>query len=1156
MTSLLGFIMTLAASAADDFTVRGVVVDGHDQPVAEAIVYLFQTENLWKASEPKSGRTNAKGEFTVKGHSADPGWIVLAYKRGLALDGRIVSSGTHDEGDRSEIRIQLPQTQSVCLRVEESDGRPAAGRQVDPHILSLMQPSGNGSNAARLSAPLPQELVKQLRVTTDDSGKAVLSYLSKQGRLNIRVQASDLGVQSTTVTPSHPQQTMRLRPTGRVEGRVLADEAAAVRKVKVFFYAAPTATDGAAPDSEVESRHVLPTYGLAEAETDDRGCFVVPALAAGKASASAEGTDRSHWTWDGLEIAEIAAGKTSKLEIPLEKGFRVVGRVVDVETGDPVPGALLGAGHSSFGTGIHGGYSCFISIREAQNAQVHLYRLPPPWLMPVEQFQSITVPASGGEYQVPDFRVRAARPIIGFVSDEEGRPVADARILARFTKREEHLATAGQDPSIQSDDKGRFRLQQIAPNTEVELMARTDDRATRKAVTAISGQDAEVRLTVERSAVVHLEGRVVDAAGQPIPDATVAIHDSRSPSSGLLCDKADGQADDPAIRTNQAGVFRTPFKVLRSNTHSLQVSAVGMLPKRVSHKPADEENSVSRLEDITLSPIPSAAGVVVDPAGKPISGVTVSSAGFARPQAIGATTKVRDRTDKEGRFQIAGLHPNARFVFAEREGFRMTGCALGESTTALRIVMTPVGLPSPAPPLKFLKRSPEEKGRLLKRLIEPLFQKLVGDRSSRGIAEAAKRLAPYEPEIVMEQWDHLGDAGRVDVLLAMAEVDEAFEVASAIDDTYGKTFTLVQVATIADAVQRRKILAEALVSARAVAAPAQRVVTLAAIAERLYDMGDKKLAQAIVREGQPTAAQLATTEWNGFARGYFAEVVALFDPATAFQLVKELKDPSARNRHYGNIAHELAELNPAEAERFHGQLKEDNSATHNCVPVCYRMARADLPRARRIADAPLPAHHEATRPHTYGVMAMALAEEDPETARSLLRTAFDQIGRGDPNDVYQERRFAVGFILLRFAAMIDRESSNECFWKALSLHPGPATEDWSSTSSAHMASESVSKLVILLSLYDRFPELQRRLMEPVRHRLEQTSQSPAAYRQDATLTALALTDPDKTIAWHRASLEPRSWKPIAEALGNDGEKLGQVISETVFSRWTIDQEDF
>jgi hypothetical protein len=785
--------------------------------------------------------------------------------------------------------------------------------------------------------------------------------------------------------------------------------------------------------------------------------------------------------------------------------------------------------------------------------------------MPIEQSRSINVPAAGGECQVSDFRVRSARPIIGFASDEQGRLVAGARIQARFTKREDRLATPGQD-FAESGDKGRFQLEQIPPDTEVELVAQTGDRGTRRTVTVDSGQDTEVLLTLEPGGVVHLEGRMVDPSGRPIPEATVTIHGSGCLLNVSSDNAAGGQAGDARVRTSQAGVFRTPFTVLRDATYSLRISADGMLPQRVTHRPNAEEVNVSRLGDVTLTPAASAAGVVVDPAGNPLSGVTVWSDGIPASQAIGGTTRARDTTDDEGRFQIPGLHPNARFVFAEQAGFRMTGCVLGESPAPLRIVMSPIGSPSAAPPPEFLKRPPEEKRRLLKQLIEPLLPRLEGHRGSAGIAEAAKRLAPYEPEIVLGQWDRLDDFGRVDVLLAMNEIDEAFQAASAIDGAYLKTYTLVQVAAVADAAQQREILAEALVWARAVTSPAHRVVLLATIAERLYDVGEKELAQTIVREGQPTATELAPTEWTGFARGYFAEVLALFDPAAALKLVGDLKDPSARTRHFGNIAHELAKLNPAAAERSLGQITEDQSEPPCRVPVCYRMARADLQRARRIADAPMPEHHQATRAHAYGVMAMALAEADPGRARSLLRAAFDLIGQGTTRDAWQEHRFVIGFILLRFAATIDPESSNECFWKALSLHPGPAAEDWSSTYSAQLASETVSKLVVLLSLYGRFPDLCRRLMEPVRDHVEKESGAPTAYRQDATLTALALTEPDRIIAWYLAGLRQLekdsarngswSWKPIADAVGNDGEELGHVLTEGVFRRWTIDREDF
>src|SRR5205823_8511801 len=143
-------------------------------------------------------------------------------------------------------------------------------------------------------------------------------------------------------------------------------------------------------------------------------------------------------------------------------------------------------------------------------------------------------------------------------------------------------------------------------------------------------------------------------------------------------------------------------------------------------------------------------------------------------------------------------------------------------------------------------------------------------------------------------------------------------------------------------------------------------------------------------EGKASASQLAPNEWSGFARGQFAEALALLDPPAALNLIQPLKQDEL-NRHAGNIAHKLAGTHPAEAEQAFKLIKRDNMLTPYSVRICYRMAAADLARAKRLAEDKSAAQGYSGRlqkPHAYGVMAMGLFAKDPATARQLLSEAF------------------------------------------------------------------------------------------------------------------------------------------------------------------------
>jgi hypothetical protein len=90
-------------------------------------------------------------------------------------------------------------------------------------------------------------------------------------------------------------------------------------------------------------------------------------------------------------------------------------------------------------------------------------------------------------------------------------------------------------------------------------------------------------------------------------------------------------------------------------------------------------------------------------------------------------------------------------------------------------------------------------------------------------------------------------------------------------------------------------------------------------------------------------------------------------------------------------------------------------------------------------------------------------------------------------------------------------------------------------------------------------------MNPVFERWSGPFTRQQFYGQDAVFAAMALTDPERTIDWHRAffprvskddrRLVPQPWQTVADVFGSDGRQLIPKLVENVLHLWTIDKED-
>lgn len=249
---------------------------------------------------------------------------------------------------------------------------------------------------------------------------------------------------------------------------------------------------------------------------------------------------------------------------------------------------------------------------------------------------------------------------------EAGEPLADVLVVAG-------------DPAWpvgSTDREGRLSLAAGGPAAEPFHLFARDGRRWRFDLPARSAGESPEAVALRPAA--WISGRVLDAA-------------SRRPLAGVLV--WPGHDPGTAMVTGADGRYR--LTVPPEDRFWVQAEAAGYL----SESGWVQRTAVAsgRAPTLALVAAASVAGQVVDPAGKPVPGVRIEafevparSRGF-HPDPADA----RAVTDAEGRFTIAGLHPDGAFeVAAFRKGFlpaweTLAGLRRAGAHPRLRLVLEP-----------------------------------------------------------------------------------------------------------------------------------------------------------------------------------------------------------------------------------------------------------------------------------------------------------------------------------------------------------------------------------------------------------------------------------------------------------------------------------
>jgi hypothetical protein len=1158
LPGLLAIGPTCAGADEPPVPVVGTILDAERRPAAGVGVY-FSTRGAgagW-GNVVAQTETDAQGRFRLEvpaapGGGPKPGTL-WAYRPGALVATRGISRETLPPDWPVSMMIDEPARAEYL--VHGPDGRPVADARIQPRVLR------------RESFSVPDELAERIeaQAASDAGGRVVLTAFYPEEISTIIVSAPGLGRQQFgfgTRDGWQEAKSIDLRPAGRVDGRLVADDEALVRdrRITVTVWNQQTGP---------------PALGLFYLKTDAHGRFAVPEAPIGTLTVEGAPTAGSPWLFRSPPDLKVEAGRTTQVEVKPVKGVRLKGVVRERGAGAAIAGVGVYLYRSVPGddgtvrTDAEGRFTLFAPAGR------------PPMIMESspEGFASLMyglsfpkVPEGVEEFDLPPIELSRAGTVRGVVVDDRGEPVPGAMVAVSWPVDEGPGRLGRRDTHAIAGRRGEFRIDRVVADAPVDLSAiASDGRRTSRPVGSKAGA-APVRLVLDSSGSVSLAGRVVDASGHRVAGARVHLREqSRYPNGQINGDALVEIRGAYTIKTNDTGWFRTPTILVAEREYAALVEADGYEPARTEWT----RGKARTFAELVLQPReePGAgdvAGSLVDRNGRPVVGAMVWT-------TDGAGNPLRARSDDRGGFRLEVAPARRSFLFVEAAGFRFSGRVIDPAAGPISIALTRSD-ERPAGSMTTLQsaRPRAEERALARRLILPYAERAIKEGDQQTRLRTLETLALSDPARVLEFVANTGfdnpwfnDYLRRACARALWADDraEALAVVEAMQGAEWRALGHLDACDAIPATERKARVDhvdQALVQARAIAEGDHRVQMLGQVAEHYLDLGELEKGTKLLRLTRSAAVALPKQGWGGYARGSFAEELAQVDPEAALDLIEGVGDQPIPDRHRINLVKELAGRDPARAEALLATLKEPDILARNLPGLCYAMARKDPDRARRLADRDLGKGNDAqaqpfARPYALGMIALALAESDRARAARVLDEAFRALkplaaeGRRGFQDMQDAATVAAA--LVPVAERIGPALVPEFFWRAAALRAPskPQMRD---------ATLPDTLLALLLARYDR--EAAMVLLAPLLDRRP----IPKDNGVSGLALALAAADPERAVALVEALPDDRGVNinsfenikndvriGVATFLGRPPGERWDRVTDRLLHLWVVGNED-
>ncbi len=1071
-------LVLIGGLGSDSPELTGVVLDAAGGPVAAAEVLLVPGLATEEPRIEAGTRTDSEGRFRLplrldaSGRALWPPRVVWA--RGP--DDAVAWRTLHPARPPAEpVRLILRPIASTRWIVRGPDGEAVENAQVAPRAL--------GSRSHRLPEVLSQSLLK----VTDETGTFWLERIAPEAWTGFTITSARFGQQWRERDPREQVGSTTLLPTGRVRGRLLAEEASTVARRRVRC---ETTADGGAAG------------GWLEVVTDDEGQFIVDALAAGELTIEVQPTSEQPSGVRAQPFGLLAEGETRDLNVPLRSTVRLSGQVLDGASRRPVAHArlMLEADPVEAISDAEGRWQL-----ETLPGRIALGVQPPSRAfldLGVNTRRVIEV-TEDPEQVIEPLVLDRGRIISGQVVDPRGDPVADAWVTAIWEVTTPEGNEFPRAAAVRTDARGGFVVSGLSGGQSIRL--RTMHRAAESAepLTWRVGAAGRPILIASPTLRYGLTGLARRADGQAVIRASVEVW--TRPVDSVDDHRAYRFADvstDETSATDAWGRFAWARWLSADRDYRIVITPPGEAPF-VSGWIAGTD--LATPQELELPANASVRGRVVDASGQPVAGVTLTQAGDGpRPQHA--------RSGEQGEFELGGFRSDSGFVFAEGKTFTF-GLAEGGR---VQLVLPKSQAPRASSALDLsLARE------LVPRLLEPIWESSLAAPHEPFHLRTFELMARVAPERVLEliEGEALPGPQQRDFLrIALARhwlaerPDEAHRLLAAVELPLWKTAGYVAAAKALpiDAKDARKDLltqAEALLPG--VDDPSFRLLRTGVIAQEWWQIGEHEHSRELMNEGQRQAKLLAPGDFTTYARGAFASHLARTDLEAALGLLGERGRQA--DAHLGGMAVAIAADHLGDAERIFRALSSDGQRSRWIGEICRAMAPTDLVRTRRLIEG---LGDLGQRASALAVCADAVRPFSSARAASLINEAFEELERvpSMSGQIARVPAAAIGFSILPVVESISPERLPELMRRSLALRrPQP----WPELLGGEVArlEEEVS-LALFAARFDR--DLARALLKAAVERAGLWQDEPGLARR--ILEARTIIDPH----WALESLEQSS----------------------------------
>ncbi len=391
---------------------------------------------------------------------------------------------------------------------------------------------------------------------------------------------------------------------------------------------------------------------LAQGRTAAGGAFSFTGLQPSEVFVQVKSPNHSE-EWKSLVLE---AGKVHRVEIDLDPGKALRGRVVEATTGTPIVDAA-----------VADSWTFQRAVRTDLDGKFELAGVEDKGFVSVQVraagYASAFANLSGKLDQEVVFELVRGGEVVGRLLDDGGAPIRSAYV-AIAANYDEGPGMVGCDwIKAEVGGDGRFVALGLRPALHYWFYARASGKGTRVYKLArqlTSGDRLDVGDIVLRAAG-GLEGRVVDDEGQPIAGVEVSLRGSnhdRLVWSGEVGQRFGvSQFESRDTKSSAAGMFR--FTDLSAGEYAVSVRPQGR-SEAIESKVLAKDGEVIEVEDLIVNKGLSIAGVITFADGREPGDAAGGMHLSAVPEKGGQSSSARVLAD--GQFVFRGLVPGAYTV--------------------------------------------------------------------------------------------------------------------------------------------------------------------------------------------------------------------------------------------------------------------------------------------------------------------------------------------------------------------------------------------------------------------------------------------------------------------------------------------------------------